>query len=522
MAEGAVKRELTPYEKQLADENAERIGEIELARMYYAGDQWEGENEDAYTELQRADQTATPGRLPEHLKKVAYSTQIQECVDYIAAQLAEGFQVTAQDSTVQNVIDKALSSSPDLASDDDEDDLNVTNVFRDALVAADIAVRVRWDGEEQTPWLEFWESEAVDFQFAPGNRFKLEKVWLTETIWKEDGDDWVEVVQIKEWYLDTEGDCWVNTWHDDELVSGEPEGLRFIPWRMWRGQKKKIRTTRGESLITTRIRRLADRYDAVEQLSFVIARYNSHGNLAVIGDAALLQNSGDSRLHKDVADVLTLPGGTTLANIQLPTDPKMIEHQRDVCLDALFSAFGITRLDSDTVQGLGALSGYALEILNRKSDGTFGQIGKQLARDIRSTLNLVLDVYAVKIQEPSDDEELADLELVDPAEEPDDGVDVDAAFPNRAMKIEMGSGYIVDEVMLRDDFTSKLVSRRHVLKKRGMTDPEIDEMEQQLEDEKGEFGEVQLSPTARTAAATAVKAGSTLSAAKPTQAKAGV
>lgn len=471
---------------QLDEENRARIEEIEVSRLYYDGLQYEGANADALAALDCK-------RLPEHEKLVAYSTQIQECVDYVAAQLSSGFQVSSDNQQVDEVITATLSNSPDLASDDDEADINVMTQFRDAAIAGDVAVRVRWDTEKGMPWLEFWESEAVDFHFQQDNRFVLERVVLSEVVWVGSGAEQVEVSRRREWFM-ASGICYVATFEDDEPV-GIPEstGWSFIPWRMWRASRKNVRQPRGQSLITKRIRDLADRYDAIEQLAFAIARYNSHGNLVVVGDAALLQANQDARIRKDVADVLTFPGGTSAYPIELPTDPEMIEHQRNVCLDALFSAFGVARLDADTVQGLGTLSGYALEILNRKTDGTFEQVKRQLARDIRSTLNLALDVYALMMS-AGDGEE--------------DAVDPDEVFEDRTMTIVMGSGYIVDEVMLRDDFTAGLVSRRYALRKRGLTDPEIDEIDEQIAKEKPAATTVDLSAVAR--AASQVQAGSTL------------
>lgn len=502
-----------PRVAQLKLEHAQRNKDIEIARRYYAGEQ--------YAEQNLAAQTMAPGGepVPEHDKHIAYSTQVQECIDYVSALLGKGFQVTADDKQVQAIVDGTLSASPDLASDDDADTINVVSVLRDALVAGDVAVRVRWDPETQLPWLEFWESEAVDFHFADDNRFRLERVILTETVWVDDGAGTagVEVSRERTWEMQTQIDgtsqCVIVTRDDGEIV-GEPAptGLDFIPWRMWRGQKKRIRAVRGETVVTKRMRDLADRYDAVEHLAFRITRYNSHGNLAVIGDGALLTTQADARVMKDVADVLTFPGGTDLIEVSLNANPEMIQHQRDVILDAMFSAFGISRLDSDTVKGLGDISGYALEILNRKSEGTFDQIGKQLARDIRSTLNLALDMHALLSdqteQAPVIGEELPEQ----PEEEQGEPIDVDEVFTNRKMTIVMGTGYIVDDAMQREDFTAGLVSRRYVLEKRGLDPKEIDKIQGEVEKEKKatQAPTVTLSPQTAAAMSSPIQAGQTL------------
>ena len=484
---------------QLAAENGRRIEQIRMNRAYYDGTQKDQDNE----VIGAPDAAGHRTPVPEHEKLVAYSTQIQECVDYIASQLASGFQVTAADPAVQEIIAGTLSNSPDLASDDDEDELAVVMQFIEALIAGDVAVRVRWDVDAQMPWFEFWESEEVDFQFDPDNRYRLQRVVLSEVVWQENeiGDN-VEVRRERHWEIDTEsGMCVIKTLIDNE-VQGEPEvtPYDFIPWRMWRGLRKRMRRSRGESLITPRIRALADRYDATGQLSFVIGRYNSHGNLAVIGDSALLQANADARISKDVADVLTFPGGTALTTIQLTTDATMIEHQTGLATDSIYSAFGITRLDTSTMEGLGNLSGYALEILNRKTGSTFDRVARQLARDIRSTLNVAIDVYAVQMGDPSVED--VEMEVAQVA--------YDAVYPNRAMKIILGSGYIVDSVMQRDDFTAGLVSRRWVLQQRGMSQPDIDAIEVDIAKEKQAGAAVTLSPAAVAAAGSPVQAGKQL------------
>jgi hypothetical protein len=52
-------------------------------------------------------------------------------------------------------------------------------------------------------------------------------------------------------------------------------------------------------------------------------------------------------------------------------------------------------------------------------------------------------------------------------------VDPQAVFPNRKIQVRMGSGYIVDEVMIRDDFTLGLISIEEALRQRGYDSDEI-------------------------------------------------
>lgn len=242
----------------------------------------------------------------------------------------------------------------------------------------------------------------------------------------------------------------------------------------------------------------ADRYNAVEQTGFLIARYNSHSNVAVIGDAASLKLESDGRVSKDIADVLTFPGGTALEVLTLPTSPEMIEHQREVLSQALHSVFGVTRVEPSTMQGLGQVSGYALEILNQKSEATFGRVARNWRKDWYGLVDLVLDVTAWK-RDAADvlvDEATGVVAPYDPeAEEVDavpDGwdvltrwweVDPEMVFPDRKIAIRLGSGYIVDDVKVRDDFVAQLISREEALRKRGYDNRQIKMVIEELDEE---------------------------------------
>lgn len=314
-------------------------------------------------------------------------------------------------------------------------------------------------------------------------------------------------------------------------------GIGRIPWILMKSDAKSLRGSRGESPITTQAMETADRLNAVEQVSYLISRYNSHANVAVIGDGASLKLESDGRVEKDVADVLTFPGGTALQVLTLPTDPQMIEHQRKVLTDALFGCFGLTRVDTDTVGTLGSISGYALEILNQKQESTTGRITRTWRKCWNDLIDLVLDCHAwwalgqVQMldnhgewQDLTDDEMMAVLGSVDDPDAPIVAVtwwnvDPAATFPNRTLKISMGTGYIVDDVMIRDDFTAGLISRKEALRQRGMGPTQIDQIEQEIGEEKpptpeiGAFGQGGTTGGARLQPV-GTKAGSTLGTAK--------
>lgn len=506
-SEGAGSREA-----HLLRAEEERVRGVLVRREYYEGSQFDGVNADAAA----AEGCKSVLELPEHLKKHAYSTQIQESVDFLASELTKEFQIQASSEEVHAVLMGALEASPDLSAGADEGDMSITNTIRDALTAGDVPVHVRWDPVEGTPWFEFWESESVEFRFNEQNRHRLEQVIVTELVWQTVGLEDGQRMQTTTYEM-LAGEC-VRT---VQVESDEPEppeylGLPFIPWCLIRASKKRVRSTRGESIITGQAIASADRYNANEQQSYLIGRYNSHGNLVIVGDAAVMMSNERKSVSKDVADVLTFPGGTEAKVITLPTDPQMIEHQRTVLLDSLYGCFGLARLDTTTVQGMGQVSGYALEILNRRTESTFSQIRKQVTRDLREMLNMALDVQAYKATEEDD---LNDVIGGLSTEESTDGglvvdmedlaiatlvrmnqIDPEDVFPDRKITIQLSSGYIVDDVMIRDDFVAGLISLEEALRQRGKSDPEIKQIIREIDKRKPKQPEVALTEVALNAA----------------------
>jgi hypothetical protein len=476
---------------ELMKAEQDRVKEVKQRRRYYDGRQFDDRNAVRATAL-----NCTVEELAEHERLHAYSTQIPDSVDFIASQMTDGFQLEVKDKTQKDILLTALKHSPDLHSGDDQSDLSLTNVLRDALIAQDSPVHVRWDAVAGTAWPEFWDSEHVQFVYEDQNIHKLEKVIVRQAIWTI-GDVTGEEVkkrQRKEWSRSAIGECVIRYyWDEDDEEYREPDrlGIPFIPWTTLRVSVKNRRQLRGQAAITEQALRSADRYNAVEQVGYLIARYNSHGNLAVIGDGATLKAQMEEHINKDVADILTFPGGTALQVLQLPTDPQMIEHQRAVLIDSIYGTFGLTRSDAESLKDMGQVTGYALEILNRKSDGTFNQIRNQFVGDFKKLLNMLLDMTAY-FQDDLPDEDTDPLELAAPAEEFDPDavflqkmadIDPSEVFTTREFKIQLGSGYVVDEALTREDFVAKIISRKEVLRKRGYSEPEIDKIISEIEEE---------------------------------------
>jgi hypothetical protein len=486
-----------------------RRGQVVERRNYYRGDETDADNASCLRELaQDGARTGEKGiarfihdqRLPEHLRAHSYSIEIEDSVDFLTHRLASDFGVEAKDATVQAIIDRCLDSSPELSGTSDDDEVSVVNVTRESLVAGDCPVRVRFDPALGTAWLDFYPSDAVQLDFTKERSDRPELAMLWETQWVGDSSTesgFRQVIIRREWALDwyqyatptdtpdtglTGPITWqcVETWWE-ERAGGEdvqlgaiPTGLPFVPWGLLRSTRKELRLERGQSVISKRAMRTADRYNALEQHSWLAARHNSHGNVAIIGDAAMLQAGSETVIHKDVADALTFPGGTAVVPILLPTDPAMIEHQRTVLLDVLFGTFGLARVDQSTLQGMGQVTGYALEILNGKTESTFDALRTQFVRDWLALLNTVLDVHAHLSH--LDPESLTAADLIVKAL----AIDPRTVYPTRTIDIRTGTGSVIDVARLRDDYVAGLLPRREVWRKMGYTNDEIQELENDL------------------------------------------
>jgi hypothetical protein len=527
---------LTGDTKDLAqqqEEEARRLG-ASKRRLYYTGEQLSDENLECAQAL-RIDPRVK--RIPETMRLHAYSTQIGECIDYLADRIGEGWNIEADDDRVNQVIEDAIKSSPQLSAEDEDGNIvPVTDdALRDAMQTGDVAAYVAWDPISRVAVIELWESENVEFRYE--NTLEVSKVIRTETIWaNRPGLGVVQVVERKEYALapNVAGylECFVTTiWDNDDEPQGPPQGLGIgrLPWQLLRCEAKGLRDTRGQSPISEQVMEAVDRFNAVQQLAFRIARYNSHGNLGVVGDNALLKVEAEGHVSKDVADVLTFPGGTSLVALSLPTDPQMINQQAGELKDEIVGAFGLVRVDPDTWGGLGTVSGYALEILNTRSESTFKRIRRQWRKDWTALLNLLLDIAAwgeeaqtayvdpvtqqlVDIALPEFDE----IRQVQPPVLIPDGatlltkwweVTPNQVFPNRTLKLTMGTGYIVDEVMIREDFSTGLISHEEALRQRGYSDKDIKQILKEIDDRKAKDAEAEAKTFQQAAALAAKTAG---------------
>mgnify|MGYP003575927028 CR=1 FL=1 len=202
-----------------------------------------------------------------------------------------------------------------------------------------------------------------------------------------------------------------------------------------------------------------------------------------MGDPAMMQKA--TVIHKDIADALTFPGGTELVALTLPTDPSMIEHQRTVILDAIYGTFGLARVDQSTLQGLGQVTGYALEILNTRTESTFGVLRTQFIRDWLALLNLVLDCHAhwSYLTRPETDGALPPAQSLANIVDSLTKVDPRAIYPNRTIEIRTGSGGVVDVAQIRDNYVAGILPLEEVWRRLGYSDDEIKQLPREIDEE---------------------------------------
>lgn len=514
-------------EQYLQALESDRRDVVRLLRAYYDGRQYDARNAAC-----RGDMLASSGAsmeektlirmlafwdevLPEHLRQHEYSTQIQESVDFVANRLADSARIVLEDPAANTVVQGALDASPKLAGSPDDDEITLVNVFREAVKVGDVPVVVRW--RDGSCWLEFWDSEMVEMRFTddhadlveviveqvdwlvpPGSTTGEEEPVVIRRVWKV-----VERPTVGEVPLDV-----VEAQLASDTLASVPDGtpgvrlecaelvylvkadevehldtvwwgVPFLPWWLLRGDQKALAADRGESLITDQTMKSADRYNAVQQHAWKTVVYNSHSNIVLTGDALMVE-SQHRVVKKDVADVLTFPGATNATVLTLPTQPDLIVQQTETLKDSMYGSMGVTRVDQTSLQGLGGVTGYALEILDQKSNGTFSRIRQTLVRDVKTLVNLVLNCHAYW----SAQQQASGLAEDTPANERPASyltVDPTSLFTNRKMEIRLGTGHVVDDARIRDDFTAHMISLEEALRQKGLGDEQIKLILQELQ-----------------------------------------
>lgn len=449
-------------------------------REYYEGVQYGRENTMTAEEFGAQEGTAfdpTWQRLPEHVRLHNYSDHIQESIDFLADQISGQYILTADDP-VQEWAERQWKRSG-LAH-------RRQDIARETMIAGDlfcyVAQAPHSDPDEPQAVWQLWEAESVEVDYDPDNWRRMVEVRTEEKRVVLDEDDneqeerWVHrysllklpVVKVNadDEIIETDEKQFVEECVVILEINGRQEsvtalGLPFIPWVHIHGENESLRSSFGRSMISGQVMETVDRFNAVNQLEFQAVRYNSFGNAVVVGDEAYLRDrgNGDSAytVSKDVADILVFPGGTDVEPLTLSINVEAYQDQREILIDELFGLFGLERIDQKQISSFGGVSGYALEILNRKTDGTFTRIVENQKQGIEEMIDMGLRVDA----------------YVRASQEDFWTVDVDAQWPNREVEVDFGTAYIVDEVAVRDDFVARLISQEEALRKRGYDEDEI-------------------------------------------------
>jgi len=496
-----------------------------MRRAYYEGQEYAALNAETLKDLGNSTNW-TEAYLPEHHRKHHYADQIGDGIDFLSDQVSGGMilrSASEQEDLAAKVTEwiTALFARSGLDSREQES-------VREVLITGDLLAYMvpdeYADAElgEPAVRVEMWEAESMEIDYDPNDWQRMVEVrleHLEETY--DSAGDIVNVVTIRRFnilpQLQADGEivdeCTERVYHlstdvteQDALDEKLPvrivrHGLPFLPFVHLHGEFAEMRSMWGKSIISELLMQTADRYNSVEQLEYLAVRYNSTATMVVTGDWAHKTMEADV-VATDVADILVLPGSNDADSLFLPTDTDLLLQQQDRLIDSLFKQMGLQRLDSDKIRSFGEVSGYALEILNRKTDGTFRRIVGNLTAGYRSILEMsfVVDAF-VRGRIVVDEIPEAVFELAEALDmeasylvwaQSEDGAfpngeTFDVMWPDTTLHVDFGSGYIVDEVAVRDDFVSNLISRREALRQKRYSDKDIDRIETEIaaEDEAG-------------------------------------
>lgn len=497
---------LDPESGERGLEHKRRRNAVVKRRRYYDGTAYYGENLSTAEELAKKDRTfdLRYQRLPEHHRLHAYSEHVFENVNFLADQITGQMVIRAEADGVEEWIEATLKRS--------RLTYRRQEIAREILIAGDVMALClpAPHPEEKMPQMvwHLWEAETVEIDYYDEDWTRIREVRTEEHRFMFDDGKEVEKRVVNRYFLepvefltDEEGlPVREITEDDDELELGmvlmecvhvvewdgeERErqrlGVPFIPWVHLHGEGENLRTMYGSSAISFQLMETVDRLNAVNQLEFLAVRYNSFGTLAVAGDEAYLRerqsqpstdNAAAYTVHKDVADAIVFPGGTMVVPITLSINVEAFVDQREILINEAYGLMGLERIDPKQIDSFGGVSGYALEILNRKTDGSFRRIVENVREGILEMVDLGLQVHAY-----------ADAEVDEFGGRRWWTVNVDEVWPNREVSIDFGTAYIVDEVAVRADFIANLISRKEALRRRGYNDDDIEQIEQEITDQ---------------------------------------
>ena len=457
-------------EEEREQERKARKAAYERYWLYYDNEQYAKDNKNAKLGLSMKEDE----RLPEHLRKHAYSGVIEEGIDFITDQLMENLsiEVKTKKEIASGEPDDTIPKEQirfDEMWDGSDMDLEAPDLTREALISADSYLLLKWDEAEKIVRFLPYEATAIDPIYSDTDYKKMIMATIYSTVYSQ--EEKRELTTREQYVLGmtSEGyqECIYLKFEEDNDVPIEAKLLNipFIPIIHLRAIRKKVRKSFGESLVKKAMED-ADRYNAVNQLEFLIGRYNSGSHLALFGTESRITPE-QLLIGTEVNDFWAFPNTTDAKVMTLPTDTTMMDNQCEKIEKNMYKKMGIQKMDMEDIKGMGAPSGYSLEIMNRKTDGVFSRIQKELSKGYTLIFNQALDMQAIM-------ESGKEWWSVDPLK----------AFPNRTIKFTFGTVFVADAEQIRQDYVAGLISRKRALMMKGYSEQEALEIVEETEEEK--------------------------------------
>ena len=446
--------------------------------LYYKGEQYDKENNSTRVAMG----IDSDKRMPEHTRKHSYTGAIEEGIDFITDQLVENLsiEVKSQNEIKTQTPDDTPPAEQEIflrVWEESDMDLNAPDLTREALVSAESYILLKWDEAANIVRMIPYDAESVDPIYSQDNYKKMLScnIWQTKFSAEQNRE-----VKYREQYVlgpTSEGysEC-VYLKFDDinpEPIEARLLNIPFIPIIHIRAIRKRVRESFGESMVA-RLIPDADRYNAVNQLEYSISRYNSTSHLAIFGNESNIKPE-NLNLGGEANDFWAFPMSTDVKPVMLPTDTTMITNQKETIETQMYKKMGLQRMDLIDFAGLGAPSGYALEIINRKSDGVFARIQKELTKSYIEVFDKTMDMQAIM-------ESGKPWWAIDPLK----------VYPNRTVKYTFGSLFVADREQIRADFVAGVISQKHALKMQGYTEAEALEIMDQQDEERQAAGAIEM------------------------------
>ena len=453
------------------EERAIRIKDYLRYWKYYDTEQYDKENKDTKLSLGKREED----RLPEHLRNHAYSGVIGDGIDFITDQLMDNLSIEVKSN--KELESGEADPDGDIPEeqtkfqeiwDESDMDLEAPDLTREALISADSYILLKWDEAEKIVKILPYEAESISPIYSSKNhkRMLMATIYSIEYSEAEAAD-----IEVREQYAlaqTSEGyqECVYLKFEGDNENPTEASLLNipFIPIVHLRAIRKKLRKSFGESLVR-KVMGDTDRFNSVSQLEFQIGRYNSTGHLALFGAESQIK-AEQLFLGGEANDFWAFPSTTEAKVIALPTDTTVIENQRNVLEKNMYKKMGIQKMDLEDIQGMGAPSGFSLEILNRKTDGVFSRIQKELSKGYITVFSYALDMQAIM-------ESGKPWWKVDPLK----------IYPNRTINFTFGSLFVADSEQIRQDYVAGLISRKRALMQKGISETDAIKMAEEVEDD---------------------------------------